>query len=68
MGPELPHPFSPEEVAIKRTKLHKAIVLNQQALAVMRTMYENLLEDLNEDEYEAPPPLEPDDPTPPSSP
>eukprot|EP00975_Prorocentrum_lima_P031344 6579256-Prorocentrum_lima.AAC.1 len=53
---------------MKRTKLHKVIVLNQQALAVMRTMCEDLTEDLNGDEYEAPPPLEPNDPTPPSSP
>eukprot|EP00975_Prorocentrum_lima_P000098 23089-Prorocentrum_lima.AAC.1 len=31
-------------------------------------MCENITEDLNEDEYEAPTPLDPNDPTPPSSP
>eukprot|EP00975_Prorocentrum_lima_P008858 1887665-Prorocentrum_lima.AAC.1 len=35
---------------------------------MMRTMCERLTEDMNEDEYEAPPPLDPSDPTPPSSP
>eukprot|EP00975_Prorocentrum_lima_P031416 6591513-Prorocentrum_lima.AAC.1 len=34
---------------------------------MMRTMCENLTEDMNLDEYEAPPPLDPDDPTPPPS-
>eukprot|EP00975_Prorocentrum_lima_P025307 5313081-Prorocentrum_lima.AAC.1 len=34
----------------------------------MKVMYENLTEDLNKEECEAPPPLDPEDPTPPSSP
>eukprot|EP00975_Prorocentrum_lima_P037994 7992193-Prorocentrum_lima.AAC.1 len=33
----------------------------------MKIIHEDLTEDLNEEVYEAPPPLDPEDPTPPSS-
>eukprot|EP00975_Prorocentrum_lima_P029988 6291907-Prorocentrum_lima.AAC.1 len=51
---EAPHLFSPERVELKKTILNQVVALNKEALELMKTMYEDFTEDLNEDEYDEP--------------